>query len=107
MHAVPAGVGAELVVLEREREARLGDLDAAELDAAGRLALALGLPAVTGHGVAAARTRVEHVPDEGTPRPRIHALDGDPEAPTPAGDGPLGTGGRPGPCDPPRDLLCA
>src|SRR6266508_4630756 len=52
--AIAAGVGAKLVVLEGEREARLGHLHAAELDATGRLTLAGCLPAVAGDGGAAA-----------------------------------------------------
>src|SRR5262245_66180208 len=64
MHTVTAGVNAELVVLERQRKARLGDLDAAELDPARRLALAGRLPAVARDRGAAAGPRVKHVPDE-------------------------------------------
>ena len=37
MHAVAGRVGTELVALEGQREPSLGDLDAAELDPAGRL----------------------------------------------------------------------
>ena len=77
-------VGAELVALEEERKARLRDLDAAELDAARRLALAGGLPPVAGRGGAAAAARVEEVPDELAPRPRVRARDRDAEAARPA-----------------------
>src|SRR4029453_11092850 len=107
MHAVAAGVGAELVVREREREARLGDLYAAELDAAGGLALARGLPAVAGYGGAAARRGVEHVPDERTTRRRIPPLDRGPEASPPACEGRLGTGRRQRPDDRLGNLLRA
>src|SRR5262249_19918490 len=91
MHAVAGGIGTELVPLEREREARLGALDAAELDPAGRLSLARGLPAVAGRAGAAARPRVEHVPDERLARARVHPLDPDPEPAPPPPPHPLPT----------------
>src|SRR5262245_25697754 len=94
MRAVAAGVGAELVVLERQRKARLGDLDAAELDPARRLALAGRLPAIARDRGAAAGPRVKHVPDEWPPRARIDALDRDAEPPAPAGDCTIREGGR-------------
>src|SRR6266496_1062972 len=72
--AVAEGVWPELVALEEEREARLGDFDAAELDPARRLAFAGGLPPVAGRGGAAAAARMEEVPDEGAPvSPRVLA----------------------------------
>src|SRR6266851_5322071 len=73
--AVARGVRAELVPLEEERKARLRHLDAAELDAARRLALAGGLPAVARGGSAAAAARVEEVPDELALVPGIRARD--------------------------------
>ena len=63
--AVAAAVGTKLVTAEVEREAHLGHLDAAELDATRGLPLTAGRPAVAGRGGAAARSGVEHVPDEG------------------------------------------
>src|SRR5207244_13478426 len=93
MHAVPARVGAKLVVLERERKARLGDFHAPELDPARRLPLARGLPTVALGAGTATRARVEHVPDERAPGARVHALDRDAEAPAPARDGARGARG--------------
>src|SRR3989475_11162761 len=82
--AVPARVGAELVVLEREREARLGHLHAPELDPTRRLPLARRLPAVAAGARAPAPARVEHGPDERALPSRIDTLDRDAEAPPPA-----------------------
>src|SRR5205085_3960410 len=62
--AVAARVGAELVLLEEQREAHLGDLEAAELDAAGGLPLAGARPAVARGRRTAARPRLEEMPDE-------------------------------------------
>src|SRR5262245_16022003 len=59
----------ELMTREEQRKARLRDLDAAELDAAGGLALAGRLPPVTHRRRAAAAPRVEEVPDERALRP--------------------------------------
>src|SRR5262245_19356076 len=95
MHSVAGRIGPELVALERQREPRLGHLDAAELDAAGRLPLAGCLPAVADGRRAAAGARVEHVPDERLSRPGIHALDRDPKATAPARHDALRTGRRP------------
>src|SRR5262245_36048757 len=67
MRAVARGIRSELVALEGQRKARLGDLDAAELDPARGLAFARGLPAVAHRRRAAAGARVEHVPDERLP----------------------------------------
>src|SRR5438552_6240992 len=84
--AVTGGVGPELVTLEEEREARLRDLHAAELDPSRGLALAGGFPAVACGGGAAAAASVEEVPDERSMvRARVFARDGDPEAARPAG----------------------
>src|SRR5215472_9608862 len=67
----------ELVALEEQGEARLRDLDAAELDSTRGLALARRLPSIAGGGRAAAAPRVEEMPDEAPLRPGIDALDGD------------------------------
>src|SRR5206468_5841219 len=90
IHAVPARVGAKLVVLERERKARLGDFHAPELDPARRLPFARGLPTVALGAGTATRARVEHVPDQRAPGARVHALDRDAQAPAPARDGARG-----------------
>src|SRR5262249_42321499 len=79
MAAVARRIRRELVAGEEEREARLRDLDAAELDAARRLPLARRLPAVPGGRGTAAAARVEEVPDERALRPRVLALDRDAE----------------------------
>src|SRR5919106_3959385 len=89
--AVAGRVGTELVVLERERKARFRDLDAAELDAAGRLALARRLPAVTDRGRSPTRPGMEHVPDERALGARVLTLDRDAEAPAPARERAVGT----------------
>ena len=52
-----------------------------------------GQPSPAGRG-AAARPRLEHVPDEASAGARIAALDGDAEAPTPAGHRAIRAGGR-------------
>ena len=62
--AVAARIGAEFVALEEQRKAHLGDFEAAELDAARRLPLAGAGPAVAGRRGAAARPRLEEMPDE-------------------------------------------
>src|SRR5258707_208650 len=74
---VTRGVGRERVPLEERREARLRDLDAAELYAGRGLALARGLPAVARGGRAAAGARVEEVQDELARVPRVRARDRD------------------------------
>src|SRR5258705_2905311 len=79
----------ELVALEEEREARLRNLDAAELDPARRLALARGLPAVARGGCAAAAPPVEELPDELALVPGIRARDRDAEATRPAREYPV------------------
>src|SRR5262249_43910171 len=57
-----------------------------------RLPLAAAGPAVAHGRGAAAWTRLEEVPDEGPPAPRIAALDSDAEAAAPAGHGAVGAG---------------
>src|SRR5215467_1402191 len=86
---VALGVGAELVALEEEREARFCHFDAAELDPARGLAFARRLPAVAGRRGAAAAARVEEMPDERALSARVLARDGDAEAARPAGQGAL------------------
>src|SRR5205823_3055607 len=105
--AVSGGVGAELVEREEQREARLGHLHAAELDAAGGLPFARRLPAIARCRRAAAAARVEQMPDERAPRARVYALDGDAKAPRPPGDDALGTAGPEGLDDGLGDLLRA
>src|SRR5581483_7091064 len=103
-----ARIGAELVFLEEQRKARLGHFEAAELDAAGGLPLAAAGPAVARRRGAAARPRLKEMPDEGTVAPaRILALDGDAEAPPPAGHCPLRAGRRQRLDDRLDDLLAA
>src|SRR5215475_380401 len=74
--AVAAGIRAELVAREEQREAHLGDLQAAELDAAGGMPFADARPAVAGGRAAASRARLEHVPDEWPVAARVLPLDG-------------------------------
>src|SRR5437879_4527790 len=90
VHPVAGGIGAELVPLEGQRKPRLRDLDAAELDPAGRLPLTRRLPPVADGRRAAAGASVEHVPDERLAGSRVHALDRDAEAPTPSREHALG-----------------
>src|SRR3990172_2326686 len=90
--AVAGGIGAELVAREEEGEARLRDLDAAELDPARGLPLSGRFPAVARGRGAAAAARVEEVPDEGAVCPRVLARDGDAEAARPARHRALGAG---------------
>src|SRR5262252_3307799 len=89
---IALGVGAELVALEEEGEARFRHLDAAELDPARGLALACRLPAVARRRGAAAAARVEEMPDERALGARVLARDGDAEAARPAGERALGAG---------------
>ena len=105
--AVAAAVGAELMAPEEQRKAHLVHLDAAELDAARRLPLAGGRPAVAGRGGAAAWPRLEQMPDERLGCARVDALDGDAEAPPPAGHGALRTSRRQRADDRLDDLLAA
>src|SRR5207245_5949118 len=84
VHPVAGGIGAELVSLEGQRKPRLRDLDAAELDPAGRLSLTRRLPPVADGRRAAAGASVEHVPDERLAGSRIAALDREAEAPAPS-----------------------
>src|SRR5947207_2668058 len=77
--SVAARIGAELVRLEEQREPHLGHFEAAELDAAGGLPLAAAGPAIARGRGAAARPRLEEMPDErsasGDFRARVPALD--------------------------------
>src|SRR5688500_7539008 len=107
MLPVAARVRSDLVLLERQREAHLGHLDGAELDAAHRLPLAGRLPAAADRAGAATTAGVEHAPDERPLRPRIPALDGDAKAPRPAGEHAIGTGAGEGLDHGLRDLLRA
>src|SRR5947209_12595607 len=91
--AVAAGIRAELMPRKEQRKPRLGDFQAAELDAAGRMPLARAGPAVARRRGAAAWARLKHVPDEAALRARIAALDGNAEAPPPARHGAVGSGG--------------
>src|ERR1044071_9182489 len=68
-----AGIRAELMAREEQRKARLGDFQAPELDAAGRMPLARAGPAVASGRSAAARARLKHVPDEAAVGVRIAA----------------------------------
>ena len=74
---VAAGAGAEFMTAEVQRKAHLGDLDAAELEAADRVPLADRRPAVAAGRRAAAGPRLEHVPDEIAAGARVLALDRD------------------------------
>ena len=89
---VAAAVRPELVTPEEQREAHLGNLQAAELDAARGLPLARARPAVAGRRGAAAGPRLEQMPDEGLARARIDALDRDAEAAAPTRHGALRAG---------------
>src|SRR5262249_61211136 len=82
-------VGAKLVTLERQRKSRFCHLDASELDAAGRLPLAGGLPPVAHGGGASTGARVEHMPDERLSPSPIPPLDPRPAAPAPPPPHPL------------------
>src|ERR1051326_6675328 len=62
--ALAAGIRAELMARKEQGKARLGDFQAAELDAAGGMPLARAGPAVAPRRGAAARARLKHVPDE-------------------------------------------
>ena len=104
---VAATVWSELVTSEEQREADLGHLEAAELDAAGRLPLARTRPAVASGRSAAAGTGLEQVPDERLPHTRVDALDGDAEAAAPAGHCPVRAGRRQRLDDRLNDLLAA
>ena len=104
---VAAAVGAELVAAEEEREAHLVHLDAAELDAAGRLPLAAaGQPSPADEAPPPGRAW-NRCQMNGRVGARIDALDGDAEAPSPAGHRALRAGGRQRPDDRLDDLLAA
>src|SRR5947208_3493632 len=81
----PAGIGAESVTGEEQREASLGDFESAELDPAGGLPFPGARPAVAGRRRPATGPRLEEMPDERFIGPRVLALDGDAEAASPAG----------------------
>src|SRR5262249_53975774 len=86
------GIGAEFVATKEQREAHFGDFEAAEFDAACRLPLAGARPAIAGRRGAAARPRLEEMPDKGFAGTRILALDGDAKAAAPAGHRAVRTG---------------
>src|SRR3546814_6384336 len=71
---VTPGIRAELVATEEQREPRLGDLDRAELQAAGGVPLAGVVPAIAARRRAAAGPGVEQVPDEGPVVARVDDL---------------------------------
>src|SRR6266567_2466515 len=79
-----AGPGAEFVMAEVQGKTHLGNLDAAELEAADRVPLADRRPAVAAGRRAAARAGMKHVPDEIASGSRVFTLDRDPEAPAPS-----------------------
>src|SRR5215467_3358142 len=87
---VALGVGAELVALEEEREARFRHFDAAELDPARGLTLARRLPAIARRRGAATAASVEEMPNERALGARVLARDGDAEAARPARERALG-----------------
>src|SRR5439155_23819413 len=93
-----AGIRAELVAAEEQREAHLCDLEAAELDPARRLPFAGTGPAVARRRGAAAGPRLEEVPDKRLASRDVGAwvpaLDRDAEAAAPAGHRAVGTGRR-------------
>src|SRR5436190_18176993 len=60
--AFSARIRPEFVTREEQWIPRLGDFQAAELDAAGRIPLARARPAVASRRGAAARPRLKHVP---------------------------------------------
>src|SRR4051794_29762790 len=82
---IAAGAGAEFVMTEVEREAHLGHFDAAELQAANAVPFADRGITVATRRCATTGPRLKHVPDEIAATPRVLALDGDTEAPAPAG----------------------
>src|SRR5579864_2195792 len=102
-----AGIRAELVRLEKQRETRLGHFEAAELDAASRVPFAGAGPAVAVRRGPAARTALEEMPKERPLRPRVLALDRDAEAAAPAGHRALRAGRRQRLDDRLDDLLAA
>src|SRR5215467_16270419 len=101
--------------LEKQWETYLGDFEAAEFDAARRLPFPTARPAVAGSGRAAARPRLEEMPDEGlaagatvgSGSAGILALDRDAEAAAPAGHRAPGAGRRERLYDRLDDLLAA
>src|SRR5450755_3356700 len=61
---VTAGTGAKFMMGKVQGESHLGDLDAAELDAADRMPFADRRPAVAARRGTAAGPRLKHVPDK-------------------------------------------
>src|SRR5437868_11246096 len=68
-----AGIGSKFMTAEEQREAHLGHLETAEFDPAGRLPFSGTGPAVPRRRGAAARPRLEEMPDEGFPPGTIGA----------------------------------
>ena len=79
---------------EEQREAHLGDFEAAEFDPAGGLPFTGAGPPVAGRRRPAARPRLKEMPDEWFTEPRVLALNRDAEAASPAGHRAVGTGRR-------------
>src|SRR5262245_21227069 len=88
----PGGIRAKLMSLQEQGEADLSHFDAAEFNTTSRLPLACGRPAIAHWRSPATAASVKHMPDEGSIGTRIHALDGDAEAPGPAGKCAVRTG---------------
>jgi len=107
MCARAARTDAKFVMREMLGKSHFRDLDAGELDAAGRMPFAGVGPAIASRRRAAARAGVEEMPDEAAVRARILALDRDAEASRPAGHCAVGAGRREGDDDRLDDLLRA
>src|SRR5206468_10749453 len=87
-------IGTELVAREKQREAHLGHLEAAELDAAGAVPFAGSGPAIAGDRGPAARPPLKEMPEERPLAARVLALDRDAKAAPPPGHRALGAGRR-------------
>ena len=105
--AVAAGIGPVLVPPEIQGKAAFRDLDRAELQSPGGMPFPRAVPAVAPRRGPGAGTGVEHMPDERFTVARVLALDGNAEAPAPAGHGAVRAGGRQGPDDGLYDFLGA
>src|SRR5207302_9211339 len=76
--AVAAGAGTEFMLPEMQGKTYFGDLQAAELQPADGVPFADRRPAVAARRRAAARPRLEQVPDEIPAGARVFTLDRDP-----------------------------